>query len=55
MNVCTLRERLAKIDKYLAKLYRYNANLNSKIVRIQRERTKLVSQIEKEEIRTGER
>lgn len=50
-----LRERLTKTDKYLAKLYRWNAKINAKINRVQRERIKLVREIESLEVRTGER
>lgn len=48
-----LRERLFRLDKHLAKLYRYSKNLNSKIDRLQREREKLVQRLEKEEVRCG--
>lgn len=51
----TLRERLARLDKHLAKLYRYSAGLNKKIERLVRERVKLVERIEKEERRVGQR
>lgn len=47
------RERLARMDKYLAKLYRWNANLNHKINRVQRERQKLMQRIEGLEVREG--
>lgn len=50
-----LRLRLAKTDKYLAKLYRWNAQLASKINRVQRERQKLVRSIEALEVRCGQR
>lgn len=52
-NLYTLRERLARTDKYLAKLYRWSKNINAKIDRVQRERVKLVERIEKEELRLG--
>lgn len=48
-----LRERLARLDKYLAKLYRWNANLGHKINRVQRERRKLVERIQGLEVRNG--
>ena len=54
-DVYKMRERLARIDKSLAKLYRYNAQVGQKINRIQRERSKLVQQLEKEEVRCGVR
>ena len=47
----TMRDRLARTDKYLAKLYRLNANLGHKIARVQRERTKLVEQLQALEVR----
>lgn len=50
-----LRERLVRTDKYLAKLYRWNAQLGQKINRVQRERAKLVRNIEALEVRCGER
>lgn len=50
-----LRERLARTDKYLAKLYRWNAQLGHKINRVQRERQKIVQNIESLEVRCGER
>ena len=49
----TFRERLARLDKNLAKLYRWSRNINFKIDRLQREREKLVVRIEKEEKRQG--
>lgn len=48
------RERLTRMDKYLAKLYRWNAQLGHKINRVQRERQKLVRQIEGLEVRCGQ-
>jgi hypothetical protein len=53
MELSKLREKIAKTDTYLSKLYRWNANLNKKIIRVQRERIKLVQQLEKEEVRCG--
>ena len=50
-----LRERLARTDKYLAKLYKLNASLGYKINRVQRERQKIVRNIEALEVRCGER
>lgn len=47
----TMRERLARIDKLLAKLYRLNANLGHKIARVQRERVKLVERLQALEVR----
>lgn len=41
-----LRERLARTDKYLARLYKLNANLGHKINRVQRERMRIVQQLE---------
>lgn len=52
-SLYTLRERLVRLDKYLAKLYRWSKNINAKIDRVQRERVKLVERIEKEELRLG--
>lgn len=49
------RERLARTDKYLAKLYRLNAQIGHKINRVQRERMKLVRNIEALEVRCGQR
>lgn len=49
------RERLARTDKYLAKLYRWNANIGHKIARVQRERIKLVQAIQSLEVREGVR
>lgn len=46
------RERLARLDKYLAKLYRWNSNIGHKINRTQRERQKLVERIEGLEARS---
>lgn len=51
----TMRDRLVRIDKLLAKLYRYNAQLGHKIARVQRERSKLVERLEAREVRNGSR
>ena len=51
----TMRDRLARTDKYLAKLYKLSSNLGYKIQRVQAERSRLVERIESLEIRSGER
>lgn len=50
-----LRERLAKQDKHLAKLYRLSRNLGYQIERVQRQRMNLIQRIEAEEVRHGTR
>lgn len=54
-SLISLRDRLLRIDKYLAKLYKLNAELTKRIEKTQRERQKLVMVIESKEIRCGQR
>lgn len=48
-----LQERLGRIDKTLARLYKLSRQLTYKIDRIQRERVKVIRQIESEEVKCG--